>query len=111
MRSLGSVMKKLRRRKIPNGSAKAVWMSQIGMNVPPSPVCRMSCDSGMKVICAGISSIAITTRKRLSRKGKRTHAKPKAASAAIKSGRIVAGTVIDTLFRKALSMFCCWSTC
>ena len=29
MRSRGSVMKKLRNRKIPNGRANAVWVSQI----------------------------------------------------------------------------------
>ena len=40
IRSFGSVMKKFRSRKMPNGSAKVVWVSQIGRKLPMSPRSR-----------------------------------------------------------------------
>ena len=64
----------------------------------------------MNVICAGISSIAMTPRKSVSRNGNLTHAKPYAAIDAMSSGRMVEGITIETLLMKAGSMLCCSST-
>ena len=70
MRSRGSVMKKLRSRKIPNGRANAVWASQM----PTYPLVSWSglnsWSNGMNPTWTGTMSSATTIRNSVSRKRK-----------------------------------------
>src|SRR6266566_3038059 len=100
----GRVMKKLRNRKIPKGSANAVCASQIATNPRVSwRSGRKSRDvvrSGMKATWTGTRRNATTMRNSVSRKGNLTHEKAYAASAQIAIGSSVEGTAMKIVFTK-----------
>jgi len=104
MRSRGSRMKKLRIRKMPNGSANAVWASQIGMNPVSSPVGANSLSTGMNATWTGTSMNAITTMNIASLWGSEVQHRAYAASAQMARGSSVAGMVISRLLTNACPM-------
>ena len=109
IRSFGSVMKKLRNRKIASGRPNAVWASQIPTNAKaPMPKCgverchwRKSFSNGTSDVWIGTIISATIARKIVSLKGKGTHAKPNAASAPSVRGNSVAGIVMIRLLSHA----------
>jgi hypothetical protein len=66
-------MKKFRRRKIPSGSPKAVWASQMPTYQSATPRSRNSLRSGTSAIWIGTTMSATMIRKIVSRNGKRIH--------------------------------------
>ena len=100
IRSRGSVMKKLRSRKMQNGSANTVWAIQIPKYHPViavfvpvrnSPRSWNSIRIGTNALCTGTTISATSERKIVSRSGKRIHENAYAAIEPMKSGRSVDG--------------------
>src|SRR6476469_6375993 len=99
-------MKKLRKRKMPNGRAKAVWGSQIAPKPLRRPVGANSFSNGMNATWIGIINSATTRRKIPSRNGKFSHENAYAAIDARATGMIGEGTAIRAVFKKKWSMPC-----
>ena len=94
IRSRGSVMKKLRNRKMPNGNAKAVCVSQIAPNPFSSPVGANIFSNGMNATWTGTISSrhdqqegGVAKREAKPREGVCRHRRQRTAAGASKARR------------------------
>ena len=96
--SPGIWVKKLRSRKIANGSPNPVWNSTTRNTVPKMPRSPNSRASGISATWIGTASSTITTTSSQSRPGKVNQANAYPARAPITTTAAVAGTAIITVF-------------